>query len=395
MAMGLALGMMVLLMSVAASEMKLEETMKGGKISARTWKDENGATVTSPEGYAYITYHYSGSSVTEKYYTEDGQFCETLGGYASRTLTYGNKHRLTEVEYFGLDGKRKNNAAGYARVKMGYTSIGQVTHIYYYDENNNAVIPKGLEYASVVNTYRGSAVTSRAWAGINKKPVNLSAGYATMTQRVSKKNIPMEIKWEASDGSAVMCAAGWSILDYDLDKQNRPVSARYLDGAGNPVNNSAGYAVEWMNYEGESTVLISRTDAEGAAVPMGESYETVRRETDAEGRLIRESYLNASGVPTINAMGVYATHYGYDDQGRMVSVTLEDEEGNAMTGSEGWAGYLDTLDERGFLTSRLYLNEGDTPTQIAAGYTEIQYSRNEAGQITDTAYMNLDGNRVF
>ena len=54
----------LLLCCAAGAEATLKETTRGGKVVRLEWQDENGAMTTGPEGYAYATRNYSGTTIT-------------------------------------------------------------------------------------------------------------------------------------------------------------------------------------------------------------------------------------------------------------------------------------------------------------------------------------------
>ena len=115
----------LLLCCAAGAEATLKETTRGGKVVRLEWQDENGAMTTGPEGYAYATRNYSGTTITEKYFTAAGQPAAATGGYYGRMLTYGNRHRLEEIVYLNENGQKANCAAGYARLKIAYNRARQ------------------------------------------------------------------------------------------------------------------------------------------------------------------------------------------------------------------------------------------------------------------------------
>ena len=387
------LWILLILLGSGAEAMTLEETSKGGKVSRRTWT-EQGVTVNGPEGYAYITYSYNDTTVTEKYYSADDQPFETPGGYCARALTYGNRHRLSEVIYYDAAGNRTENTAGYARVRIGYTAKGQVTNVNYYGKDNKPVTVPGLGYAMLRNDYRGTTLTQTLFQDEKKNPVNIPAGYAAMIQRVNKNNQIVEIRFEKADGSAAICAAGWAACKRTLDGKGRTTEAAYSDADGMPVNTAGGYAREERIWESDSSCIVRYYTAQGEEMMPGETYAALRRETDREGRVRRESYLDRNGQSATNRLMAGATAYFYDEQNRICRVVLEDGNGNELLGTEGWAEYQDTLDENGFVLKRVYAGTDGKPLNIAEGYSEVHYSYDEAGRIRSVEYLDTDGNQI-
>ena len=250
--------------SARAAEWKVLEEKKGGKVSREGWVDESGSLVNGPLGYAYTTYQYdSGGAVTERYYTAEGEPFMTAGGYCGKTLKYGNKNRLEEIVYLDENGNRAMNAAGYSRVRIRYMSTGDVTYVYYYGQKNKQETVPELGYAEIENTYRGTTLTGRTWLDANQKPVDTSAGYAAMIQRVNKSNQILEIHYEHADGSAAVCKDGWYSCQRELDKEGRMLSATYTNKSGILTNTSGGYAREIRAYLSDGSYTVIRQDSQG------------------------------------------------------------------------------------------------------------------------------------
>ena len=136
-----------------------------------------------------------------------------------------------------------------------------------------------------------------------------------MIQSVNKSNQVTGIRYEHADGSPALCAEGWTACERELDKKGRPVRLRYLDEHGAPVNIRAGYAEERYSWESGSVYVVSRFDASGSAVAMGNGYMAVRREIDGDDRVIRESWLDASGTAVKDGNGFSGFTYSYDGAG--------------------------------------------------------------------------------
>ena len=318
-----------------------EEETKNGKTSRRIWTDANGEIALSPEGYAIVAMSYSGTSVTEKYYDADGNPAQAVGGYYGRILTYGNKHRLEEIVYLDANWEKAACAEGYARVRISYTSAGGVTQAGYYDEANHLMIVPSLGYAQVKNDYRGTTLTKTTYLDAEKQPVDTPLGYAVMNQNVNRSNRVTGISFEHADGSPAVGPEGWAVMERELDKKNRETSRKYYDLSGAMTDRGLGYAYETKKWESDRVCVISRYSLENQQVPMGAGYVSLRRETNRDGQVIRETFLDETGAVQENTEGVASRKYTYDDGDRMVRVTFEaDTAKSAMptTTSAGSAG---------------------------------------------------------
>ena len=370
---------------------ELKESTKNGKVVRREWTDESGNTVTGPEGYAYVTLSYSGTTVTEKYFDAEGQPAEVTGGYYGRMLTYGNKHRLEEVVYLDADGKKANCGMGYARLRMSYTSLGGMTSAVYYDENGDWVMVPSLGYAAVKSEFRGPALTKRTYLNEKRNPVDTPMGYAVQIQKVNKSNRVLAISFQHADGSPAVCPEGWASCKREVDDKNREISVRYFDLSGTMMDIGLGYAYEVRTWTDDRTCVVKRYDLQDAQIAMGDGYAAVQRNYNKEGLLIREVFLDASGSATANGDGVTECGYSYDEDGRLEKVLFLDASGKPTENRAGYAGYRDMLDADGFVTSRVFLGVDGKAADTAAGYSEVRYLYDENRQLTGTEYYDVNG----
>ena len=377
------------LVSVGAAEWK--ETTKGGKTARREWIGESGKTETGPEGYAAVTYSYSGTAVTEKYYDAEGNPAVAFGGYAGRILTYGNKHRLEDVVYLDENGEKTTCSAGYARVRINYTAAGGVTQAGYYGLDNKLVTVPSLGYALMKSEYRGTTLTRTEYQDEDKKLVDTPLGYAVMIQSVNKANKVTGIRFEHADGRPAVCLEGWASMKRELDKKNREASVKYYDLAGNLTDRGLGYAYETKTWSSDQVCVVRRYDAADRQVAMGSGYAAVQREMNRDDQVIREVYLDENGDRTKNAEGAYAKRYQYDADGRLTGVTFEDAQGAAAETASGYAGFRETLDENGFVLNRVYLDKNGNPVNTAEGWSEIRYLYDDSHQIIKTEYYDVNG----
>lgn len=375
----------------AWAEPEMKETVKGGKVVRREWRDDSGALTTGPEGYAYMTRGISGTTVTEKFYDAEGNPVMMAGGYYGQMLTYGNRHRLEEVIYLDKSGNRAECSAGYARLKIVYTSKGLVTSASYYDRANDPVTVPSLGYASVRSEYRGSTVTKTTWMDENKHPVDTPLGYAVKIQTVNKSNRITGISFEHADGSAALCPEGWASCKRELDQKGREVSVKYFDLSGQLFSPDGEYAYEERKWDGDRNCTVSRYDAAGSAVAMPGGAAKLRQEFNKAGQVIRETCLNAQGRTMEDSEGIAVRNYTYDENGRLLKVLFADALGRAAVSRGGFAGYSETLDGEGFRNARTFLDTAGKPTDTAEGYSEIRYIYDQSRKITAREYYNTNG----
>ena len=378
----------------AGAEATRKETTKGGKVVRVEWLDEGGALTEGPEGYAYATRSYSGTTVTEKYYDAAGNPKEAIGGYFGQMLTYGNKHRLEEIVYLNAKGQKAECTAGYARVTMLYNSSGKIRLTNYFDQANDLVMVPDLGYAALRNEYRGTALTRTTYLDEKKNPVDTPLGYAVLIQSVNKSNKVTGIRFEHADGSAAVCLEGWASCKRELDKKNREVSVKYYDLSGTLISMGGDYAYEEKSWSSDQVCVAVRYDVQGQRIPLWEGCVQVKREYNKDGQLIRETCLDAAGQSCEDAEGVTGRAYAYDTEGRLFQVLYLNDQGEGTLNVHGIAGYTETLDADGFLLERDYLGIDGKKANGNEGYCEIRYLYDEARQVIRKEYYDLNGTLI-
>ena len=382
----------VLMPVAAGAENSLVEKKEDGRVVSAVWQDSSGNTVTGPDGWAEIRYKYGRGIVAEQYYDEDGKPVEVQGGYYRKMITRDGKNRITEIAYQDANGDLMLNSDGYARVTMTYTSFGGITYLRYFGTEKKKVTVRSLGYAAIETEYSGKSVVSRTWVDENGKPVNNIQGFACMKQKMNKNYQPIRTWYEHADGSPATGPDGWSRCERERDKKGRVTSEKYYDEAGKITDRGAGYAWEETRYDGNDR-LVTRYGLDGQAVPVSDSAVTIRYRMQ-DDRVTAESYLKSDGGLTDGPLGVCTVSYEYDYDGRIETVRYRNAAGENVLCSLGYAGYRETRDADGAVTSRTYLGTDGKAMEIPGGYAEERYMYNSIKELTGTRRYDLNGNIV-
>ena len=375
------------------AELTPVSTEKNGKVSQTVWTDEAGNPSAGPEGYATVRYSYKGDETTEMYFDAEDKPCECYGGYYGRKVTLDGKKRVIQIEYLDEEGDRMMNSMGYAMMTTSYYGFGEVRLVTYYGTNKKPVVVPSLGYASIYNEYSHKTLTSRTYRDAKNKPVDSAEGYAVVKQKVNKKFQVIRIRYEHANGKPATGPDGWYRCIKDRDDEGRITSIKYYDENEELTDRGADYAWEGREYQGDNTVLITRYDLADNKVADASGITTLVQEYK-DDKVVKERFLDAQGLKTVNDIGVGTIVYGYDTAGRLETVTYQDTEGNPAECNLGYAGYRDTTDENGLTVSRIYLGKDGLATAIAGGYSEIRYFYDDAGGLTATRYYDPDGKQV-
>ena len=164
------------------------------------------------------------------------------------------------------------------------------------------------------------------------------------------------------NGGTPACDANgvWGLL-YTRDAQGRVVKEEYLDRDGLPM--AAG--------TGESAVVY---------------------EYDAFGAVTRRTAVDAQGRPMAGAGGVCSTEFSYDALGRLTQVAYRDSAGNAVLEKEQHAAVLElSYDAHGFLTEMACYDPLSQPCRGGQGAFRTVMERDAKGHITKTSFFDENG----
>ena len=362
------------LTAAAGAEATRVETTENGRVVKAVWQDEAGNTVTGPDGYAEIRYKYGRTVTSEQYFDENGAPVAARGGYYRKVTTRDGKNRVTEIAYQNEKGDLMLNCDGYARVTMTYTSFGGMTYLRYFGTDKKKVTVPSLGYAAIETEYSGKSVVSRTWVNENGKPVDNVQGFAAMKQKLNKNYQPVRTWYEHADGTPATGPDGWSSCERERDKKGRETSVKYYDASGKITDRGAGYAWEETRYDGNDR-LVTRYGLDGKAVPVEGGAVTIRYRM-RDDRVTAESYLSADGGLTDGPLGVCTVAYEYDMDGRIETVRYQNAAGVNVLCRLGYAGYRETRDADGAVTSRTYLGTDGKAMEIPGGYAEERYIYN-------------------
>lgn len=378
---------------MAFGEIHSRNIEEKGKIKETVWTDENGSPAAGPEGYASVRYSYTRETTTEKYYDEEGKPFQTAGGYCGKAVTRDGKNRIIEIEYLNENGKRTLNKQGYAQVTLAYTGFGEVRQVSYTGMNKKLVTVPSLGYASVTTEYSGKSISVRTYKDPKGKPVDCADGYAVMRQKLNKKYQVLSVRYDHADGSPATGPDGWFRCVKDRDEKGRLTSVKYYDENMQLTDRGAGYAWESYAYEGSNVIKTTRYDLNNEVITDENGIATIVQEVKDE-KVIRERFLDRDGKRVCNSIGAGEVVYGYDQQGRLETVSYLNTEGAPALCSGGYAGYRDTKDEDGATIIRTFVGTDGIATETSGGYSEIHYQYNDIKQLSSTQYYDLNGKQI-
>ena len=133
---------------------------------------------------------------------------------------------------------------------------------------------------------------------------------------------------------------GWATAEYAwADKKNK-TSERYFDADGQPyVLAKGGYSGIDREFDADMRVTrVTYYDASGRIGPNADGVVIQTRAYDDNGYLSLVWYYGADGqLMYYDGIGAYGEAYERDADGNVTTDTLLDSDGRMMAGNNGWA----------------------------------------------------------
>ena len=232
------------------------------------------------------------------------------------------------------------------------------------------------------------------------KPKPASTALTAVTEEQGNRTVTSFV----DDSGNVIFASdkGYASVRKTFNDEGKNILEEYLGTDGRPVMIPAGYAAVERVYTDGLATEIRYLDLDGAPVNISSGYAVIRRSyDDTTGKLIRQQYYEASGMPAARSSDdSYGYELEYDEQGRIIRQIFLGPDGLPRNIRKGYAtiitGYLptdpeeETGDDGGVSVKREYFDQNGERATIG----RFQY-----GTLTDPSgtavYLDVNGMPMF
>ena len=433
-------------------------TDKNGNELERWNYNINNELVTNTDGYAGIKAEYDslGHMVKIVFHGEDGEPCVLNDGYAGWTREYNKMGDVVKISYFGTDLKpivNNNNicTSVYERDVRGnitkalfYNEEGELSLSsegiaiieYKYDDNGNEVLrqffdtenkpTKGyLGYAQRAYTYddKGHLLSDRYYDA--KKELVLVDGIAGNNY---KRDAHGNIIEEYPIGVDQKIAKGKLMARYKYDEKDNLIEFALFDADGKPETNSYKFHKYTQKFNNRNQCIETcYYNTKGELTSYSDhNYCIERSEYDEKGQIVKVSYFDKNGLPTIyygdndgdySSRAIEYDQYGrmvknfyfdkdgkltdpkvmvpesvcdYDKWGNMIYVASCDGKGNLiMNPQSGWSCMRMEYDNKGNLLWTSFFNEKDKPMLCKEGYHKVVNTYTNSNEKESVSYFDI------
>lgn len=324
---------------------------KNKQVIAEQYFDAAGNPVVVRDNADEIHYSWSGNNKTGESYWQQGEPVTNGKGYHELRQEFTGDNKLAAQFFLDVKGKLTELQDGYAKIELLYDTAGKAMATLYYNGNGELMKAPGKEYAYVLtisqkerDMLEGEAAEQDGGAqkekteeteqekaqeeetktgtlyieyyGTDGKLMNLSAGYASMTQVIDDAGRILSETYYNAEGEKAKQADGYDELRYEYNEQNQETRIRYyLDGE--PMHTPDGIAAICREYDENRNIVSEKTfGTDGQPIARNEGYDEIRYEYNEKNQAIRiRYYLN--GKPVLTPAGITAVGREYNAAGQV------------------------------------------------------------------------------
>ena len=356
-----------------------------GEESERRCLDPEGEpTLSSVLGAAGRLWQRDGRGMVtrETWLDTEARPMMTRHGYAVRVTRYDARGELLTRSVLDAESRPTFGADGWSERRFTRDPQGRVLSVRTVDTLGNLVGDKS-GVAQVQTTYNG-ALTRERFLGTDGQPVGGAGGVAGQDlQRDPYGRVVKETKVDVSALAIRDPLTGCATLETDYSVWGDVTRERCLDPQGQLVLGVEGWAMRTREFNPLGLEVVRRLfDASEAPIQGREGWSTEQRQYDDRGWLKTRRFLDVAGEPTGPSL-----HLDRDAQGRIVRERWLDPAGAPAMSSEGWAMKRLDYDALGRLVS-----EGYAGTEARKTSRQIVRKRYGArGRLVERRWLNAKG----
>lgn len=357
----------------------------------------NGVPALYDNNYAAVErgYDRDGNISVERYFDTVFQPAPCRIGYEVIWKTYDEDKRLIKETYYDHNGQPMTSNKGVYQRIYEYNENGKVYREHYLDADDNPMIcPDG--YAGLERMYDDQG-NSIATLYLNEDgDVILAPGkeyaYSITTPKESaeekESGKTVYIEYYGTDRQLMNLAAGYAAVLRQTDGQGRTIREVYFDKDGSRVAQKGEYDELRQTFDEGTKPNRIEYYLNGEPVLRKDGYAAIERVYDAAGNVIAEKYYDASLQPAPCINGYEAIRKENNDNKKVIKEEYFDHEGQPMTNKKGVYQTAYEYNENGKVTKETYYDVEGQPMACSDGYAGLEKLYNSQGGTMATLYYN-------
>jgi serine/threonine protein kinase len=333
-----------------------------------------------------------GNETEREFFGVDGA-PSAIRGVARIAQRFDERDELIETAFFGVDGEPVESKFGYARVTFSYGENGAEHEVQYFGADGAPVLVQGA--ARIARQWVDGKNVETAYFGVDGRQRLNAGGFAVEKHKFDARGHDVETEYFATDGHTPALHDGYSRVTFAYDPNERRVGESYFGPDGQPIMVRGYARREAKLDDGGRKSEERYFGVDGRLVSLDAGYARVTWRYDDRNDRIEEAYFAATGAPTRAADGAAGWRAKYDAGGHLVEQSFFDVVGKlAFAKARGYARSTMVDDARGHETERAYFDAAGVPVappDKAGAYARTTAAYDARGDEIERAYFAADG----
>lgn len=316
--------------------------INSGYYAHRLWKERN-----------VNWFDENDRTTKELYYDLDGNpMADSLGVFGER-YEYDDKQLIKSTIYLDDNGNDANSINGICRIESLFDSNGKEIERRFYDSDGNRCLSSDGQSMIRFEWTNDNHTKTTICLDQEEIPSDKELGYAYIIEEMDSA-FPSKVYRRYYKNAAqeiVVVDEGFYIAEYLYDKEGNIIEIRNIGPDNKLLIKQEGYAIsriETINSE-QGSIRKEKflNESEQLVIPKGLTYAMSLKCFDKDGRIVRDTILDANEYPVRYQDGTYGATYEYGLTGNPIIQSKINENGQIMSDNDGVARHLIELDNKG------------------------------------------------
>ena len=374
------------------------------QVTGEAYYDAAGNRKTINGDADEVRYIREGQNIASESYWRDGQPVNGEKGYheVQRVYTTGNK--IQKEFYYDVNGNLINSTEGYAGFEKQYTSAQKEMATLYYNETGELILTPGKEYAYmlIIPENDKKALTTEVPKEDTEEDEEESEEEVAEQEEDTEASLEEEavsantvyIEYYGTDRKLMNTSSGYAYLIRQTDVQGRMIREEYYDNEGNKAVLKNGYDEIRQTYTDSKKPSRIEYYRNGMPALYNDNYATVEREYDDAGNTVTEKYFNTDHQPAPCKNGYEMIRKEYNEEKRVSKEAYYDRNGQPMINTKGIYQTAFEYNEDGKVTKETYYDGAGQSMACPDGYVGLERIYNSQGGTIATMYCNEVGELI-
>lgn len=182
----------------------------------------------------------------------------------------------------------------------------------------------------------------------------------------------------------------YAVLVQNRDAEGRVLKEYYLDAYEEPTECYGYFGISYEHKEKED--IITYLDENGDPTTTTSGFAVVVRSFNEKGQALDDRYYDAEMRPQMSTGGYYGIHREYNKEAATSEIVYLDVDGLPVCGTNGVARVTRFLDNEDRVIQTFFFDLKNKPVSLQSGQEGEAYSYDEYNRISQITFLDRDGN---